>query len=146
RLTERARRLMSVAAVVGQEFEFRVLQHAGGLEATEAAEAVEELVARRILHAVGERLDFTHDWIRRAAHERVISPARPALHDAIGRALETLYADRLAHHYAQAGDAPKAVRYLRRLADAAGRRYAIEDAIRILRQALEHVARLPVAD
>ncbi len=153
RLPERARRLMSVAAAVGQEFEFRVLQHAGGLEATEAAEAVEELVARRILHAVGERLDFTHDWIRRAAHDRVISPARPALHDAIGRALETLYADRLdevadrlAHHYAQAGDAPKAVRYLRRLADAAGRRYAIADAIRILRQALEHVARLPVAD
>ena len=153
RLTERGRRLTSFAAAIGCEFEFRVLQHAARLDSVEAAEAVEELVGRRILHAVGERLDFTHDWIRRAAHDRVLSPVRPVLHEAIGRALESLYADRLdqvydqlAHHYSQAGEPAKAVLYLSRFAEAASRRYAIEEAIRILREALGHVARLPVPD
>jgi DNA-binding SARP family transcriptional activator len=153
RLSERGRRLTSLAAVIDREFEFRVLQLASGLDPVETASAVEELVGRRILHAVGERLDFSHDWIRRAALDRVLSPVRPALHEAVGRAIETLHADRLdevhdrlAHHFAQAGNAGSAVRYLRRFAEAASRRYALDDAVALLREALEHAARLPAAE
>src|SRR5262245_2215981 len=44
RLSERARELAGLAAVIGREFEFALLQRASGLGADEAADGVEELV------------------------------------------------------------------------------------------------------
>src|SRR5262249_31950453 len=62
-LGERHRELVAVASVVGREFEFALLQRASELGEEEAARAVEELTRRRLLHSVGERLDFTHDRV-----------------------------------------------------------------------------------
>jgi hypothetical protein len=76
RLSDHGRRLASVAATIGRAFDFGILQQSAGLSPAETAEAVEDLVGRRILHAVGERLDFTHQWIRRTAYERLLPPLR----------------------------------------------------------------------
>src|SRR6266511_4255848 len=64
-LSERGRDLTIVAAVIGREFDFPLLCRSAGLEENEAAESLEELVRRRVLHSVGERFDFTHDRIRK---------------------------------------------------------------------------------
>src|SRR4029453_10441694 len=111
RLTAGARGALGVAAAIGRSFEFALLEAAAGTSARQTAEAVEELVGRRILHAVGEQLDFTHDRIREVAYARVIAPTRRALHRAIAEALERLghrrldeVADQLGHHYRQAGE------------------------------------------
>jgi DNA-binding SARP family transcriptional activator len=153
RLTDRARRLAGVAAAIGRDFDFRVLQRSAGVDPVEAAEAVEELVGRRILHVVGERLDVSHGWIRRAIYERLLPPVRPALHASIARALEAFHADRpedvddqLAYHYARATEPAKAVLFLRRYAAAASRRYALDEAVRALHEAFDHAARLSPAD
>ena len=53
-----ARHLAAVAAVAGRDFDFTLIQQAAWLDPEDAARAVEELVARRILHVDGERLDF----------------------------------------------------------------------------------------
>jgi DNA-binding SARP family transcriptional activator len=73
RLSERARLLTTVAAVIGREFDFVVLREAAGLTDVQAAEGVEELVRRSILHGVGERFDFTHDRIRDAARAEALA-------------------------------------------------------------------------
>src|SRR5262249_20623859 len=63
RLSDRGQHLASVAAIVGREFDFALLQRAAGLDERHAAEGVEELVRRPVLHGLGEQLDFTHALI-----------------------------------------------------------------------------------
>ena len=149
-LGERARQLAAVAAVVGRECGFPLLQRVAGLNSADAAEALEELVSRRLVTAVGERFELSHDRIRRVVYEGLLAPRRSALHAAVGEALETLHAgrleevyDQLAEHYAQAGVPDKAATYLAELAMVARLRYALGEALRILNQALAQTERLP---
>src|SRR6267378_3288458 len=60
RLSERGQSLAAVAAVIGREFEWGLLERAAGIEEEETAAGVEELVRRGVLHGRGERFDFTH--------------------------------------------------------------------------------------
>jgi DNA-binding SARP family transcriptional activator len=150
RLSEASRRLAAVAAVIGRDFSFVLLQQSAGLTPPVNAEGLEELVRRRIVSAVGDGFDFTHDRIRRVVYEGVLEPRRRTLHAAIGDALERLHADsaaevydRLAHHYRQAGVADKAVTYLNLVGETARARYALNDALRAFDEALALVERLP---
>src|SRR5439155_12111129 len=68
----------------------------------------------------------------------------------VAEALEAVHAarvddvcDRLAHHYAEAGNHAKAVTYLTRVGDRAGLAYASDDALAILGRALDHAGALP---
>jgi DNA-binding SARP family transcriptional activator len=153
RLSAGARGTLSVAAAIGRSFDFALLEAAAGTGAQPTAEAVEELVGRRILHAVGEQLDFTHDRIREVAYARVIAPTRRALHRAIAGAVERLdqrrldeVADQLGHHYREAGEVSRALPYLVRFAELATQRYALEDGCRAFEQARACVAELPPAE
>ncbi len=153
RLSVRTRDLMAVAAVIGEEFDFGVLQGAAGQSEEEAAEGMEELVRRRLLHGVGDRFEFTHDRIREVAYESLLPARRTALHLRVGRTLETVSADRLeevsdrlAYHYARSEDAAKAVSYLMRFAERATRRYAHLDAVAALDRARARVEELPAPD
>ena len=92
RLSAQGQELAAVAAVIGREFEFALLQRATGLAEREAAQAMEELVRRRILHGVGERFDFTHDRIREAIATGLLAPRRKVLHGQVATAIEDLYA------------------------------------------------------
>jgi predicted ATPase len=76
RVGARGQHVTAVAAVIGRDFDFSLLQRAAGLSARDAAEAVEELVRRRVLHGAGERLDFTHDRIRDVAYLRLLPATR----------------------------------------------------------------------
>jgi DNA-binding SARP family transcriptional activator/tetratricopeptide (TPR) repeat protein len=150
RLSPRGQALATVAAVIGRQFEFALVQRAARLGDEEAAEGVEELVRRRILHGIGDDFGFTHERIREVAYAALIGVRRRALHAAVGAALEHLHAgrlepvyDRLAHHYLQADDCAKAVEYLTRFARTAGRTYAHEDAVRAYGEALRQLERLP---
>lgn len=149
RLSPRARELARTAAAFTRDFEFSVLQRAADLGRRETAEGIEELVRRRILETVGERLDFTHARIRQAVYQALLEPRRQTLHAAIAEALERVYAgrldemyERLAYHWARAGEASGALTYLVRLADKAARAYALEDAVRLLKDARAHGERL----
>ena len=149
RLGERRRHIVATAAAIGRDFSFSLLARAAHVSETEASEAVEELVRRRILDAVGDRLGFYHDWIRRVAYEGLLPTRRAVLHANIGEALEQLHrdrlddvADQLGHHYSRAGDASKAIRYIVRFADLAARRYALDDSHRAFEQARAAVEQL----
>ncbi|HYE92570.1 MAG TPA: AAA family ATPase, partial [Terriglobales bacterium] len=150
RLSPRAQELARIAAVFTRSFEFPVLQRAAGLARRETAEAVEELVRQRIVDAVGERFDFTHARIRQAVGDSLLAPRRQALHAAIGEAVETVYAgrledsyERLAYHFSRADEPARALTYLVHLADKVARSYALEEAVRVLHEALPFTDRIP---
>jgi DNA-binding SARP family transcriptional activator/tetratricopeptide (TPR) repeat protein len=145
--------VVAAGAVFGRDFSFPLLARAAQVGEAEAAGLVEELVRRRILTTVGDRLDFSHDWIRLVAYERLLPPRRAALHAAVGEALEVTHAaaldevaDQLGHHYSRAGDAAKAVPHLIHFANLASQRYALDDALRALDQAIAVVASLPAPE
>ena len=153
RLGDGPLRAVAAAAVIGREFSFPLLTVAGELGDRDTAAAVEELVRRRILVSVGDRFDFAHDWIRRVAYDRVLPQRRELLHAAVGSALERLHrgrldevADQLGHHYARAHEARKALAHLVRFAELAVQSYALEDALKALRQGAVAAEALPAEE
>jgi serine phosphatase RsbU (regulator of sigma subunit) len=89
---------------------------------------------------------FHHKLLREAAYGSLLESERAEWHRAVGMALETLYPDRLAsselaptlaHHFSQAGDQERALKYLARAGDAALARYANAEAEQHYRRALE---------
>ena len=150
RLAPSSRRLATVAAAAGGEASFPVLQRASGLDAGETAAGIEELVRRRMLDAVGEGFGFTHERIRSVIYEGLAAESRRGLHAEVAAALETAYADRLedvydrlAFHYSKAQHPEKALTYLSHFAEKAAGRYALEEAVRALGEALVFAEQLP---
>ena len=150
RLSERARVFATTAAVVGREFDFDVVARASGLDPSEAAGSVEELVRRRVVHAVGDRFDFTHDRIREVAYGQLLPPRRKLLHAGVARALEAVHAADLAPHVAALGAHyfggevwDLAVEYLARAGADALNRSAFREAVAWAERALTALSHLP---
>lgn len=150
RLSERSQHLVAVAAVVGREFDFALLERAAGLGEREAAEGVEELVRRRVLTGVGERFDFTHDRIREVAYGQLLLPRRKLLHGLVAKAMEELYAENLEPHYLalgvhyREGEAwGKALAYFRQAGVKAVTRSAYREAVACFEEALAALKPLP---
>jgi tetratricopeptide (TPR) repeat protein len=80
---------------------------------------------------------FRHGLVQEAAYHSLVKGDRRALHHAVGETLERLHAaglapdllPLLAHHFAEANDAPRALDYHTRAGDDAMRRYANAEAI-----------------
>ena len=149
-LSDTARKLVGVAAALGRECDFALLQRAAELSEDAAASGVEELVRRRILGGVGERFHFTHDRIREVAHAELLPQRRRLIHARVVTALETVHADRLdehtltlAQHCQEAALWDKGVAYWRRAAAQAAERSALRQAVECLEAALTALDRLP---
>ena len=149
RLGEPSRRLVAVAAVVGRQCDFALLQRAADLPELEAARAMEELVRHRVLHQSGDGFEFTHDRIREVAHADLLAPHRLILHRRIAESLEALQAgpraaDALAlgTHYRAAEVWDKAARYLKEAGHLAWSRRAPADGAACFDQALDALGRL----
>ena len=150
RLSDRAKRLVAVAAVIGREFDFAVLERASNLGAADTAEGVEELVRRRVFHGVGESFDFTHDRLREVAYAQILPPRRKLLHGLVAKAVEEVYADNLEPHYAFLGVHyregkvwEKTTVYLHKAGVAAVTRSAHREAVEHFNGALETLKHLP---
>jgi DNA-binding SARP family transcriptional activator len=150
RLGPEARKLLATAAIAGREFDFALLRRTSGLSERSASDALEELVRRQLLHAVGEHFDFVHDRIRQAVHDNILAPVRRSLHLALGQALEELHRhdlarvyDRLAHHFSRSDRSDKAIEYLTRFAERAARAGAHGPAISALDDALARLEKNP---
>jgi predicted ATPase len=148
RLADRSRSLLTVAAVIGREFDFELLQRACELDDDATAEGAEELVRRRLLTGVGERLCFTHERIREVAYSALPPWRRKRLHRRIADAIETLQADRLSDFWevladhCERGEAwARAAHYHLSVAGRAKERFAHATAEVSCRQAAEAAAK-----
>ena len=131
RLAEESRRAIQVASVIGREFALRLLARI-----TEAGDRIRvqveelrslELIYEKALHPELAYM-FKHALTHDVAYESVLRERRKALHRTIGRAIEELYADRLAehyetlaHHFSRGEDWERALGYYDRSAREGGR-------------------------
>ena len=142
--------LVDIAAVIGRPFSFSLLRRASGLREPVVAARVEELVGRRILHDLGEHLDFAHHVIQQVAVSRLLPVRRRRLHRQVAEAMEALSGGTLealmpglARHYEEGAVWDKAVRYLRLAGELAISQSAYREAVHWLERAclaLTHVA------
>ena len=149
RLSDRARRLVAVAAVIGRQFDFALVQRAADMSEREAAEGVEELVRHRVLRGAGDGLEFSHDYIREVATGELPGPLRTALHRRVAESLEDVYAhDRAAHalalgtHYRHGESWDKAATFLELAGRQAAARSAHHEGIACFEEALNALHRL----
>jgi eukaryotic-like serine/threonine-protein kinase len=148
RRSERCRQVLTLASVVGREFDPDLLERVSGLEEDELFAALEEGAAARLVGGVPEssgRLRFSHILVRDALYDGLPAPRRLRMHRSVAEALEALYARNpephlaeLAHHYLEAGIslAEKAIEYSRLAGDRASSQHGYEEAARHYASAL----------
>ena len=149
RLEAATRTLLELAAVLGPEFELRLLDRAAAFEKPQLQAALEEGARSGMIQEVppfGVAYRFTHELVRRALVDTCTAVHRAELHLRAGRALETLHPDpptgvlsELAHHFASAAsldDADRAVDYSLRAGRAAMTSLAYEEAAERFQTAL----------
>ena len=164
RLPDRCRALLAAASVEGEEFTAEVAARA--LDETEAAaaqclsrdlDARHRLVVAASLHRLGahkiSRYRFRHNLFQRYLYDHLDPVTRATLHEAVGSALEELYAGapdelealapRLAWHFEAAGLADQAARYCLQAGCRAVRLAAQEEAITHLTRGLALLETLP---
>ena len=130
--------VLTVAAVVGRDFDRDVLTTALDGDAEAVLDALEEAEAARLIGVADSRrgrYTFVHALVRSTLYEEIPTTRRLRLHKRIGEALEARdiddHLDELAHHFAEAaalGESDKAVDYGRRAARRALERLAYEEA------------------
>jgi class 3 adenylate cyclase/tetratricopeptide (TPR) repeat protein len=136
RLSQRARRVLQEAAVIGRVFLYDLLQRVSIYDAQldEALNELEQsgLIRPRALQPEMEMM-FKHALIQEVCYSNLLRSERQRVHERIGREMETLFADRLhefdetmAMHFKRGKSLEKAVFYLIRSGNKALRRYALE--------------------
>jgi class 3 adenylate cyclase/tetratricopeptide (TPR) repeat protein len=149
-LSDEASRLLSLAAVLGREFDLEALARLSGQPRDELLRLLDEAAAASIVAEVPGALGhlrFSHILVRDTLYEELPPSQRVRLHRQVGEALEERYrSDRdphlaeLAHHFgraAPAGDVQKAVTYARRAGERAIQLLAYEEAARLFELALQ---------
>lgn len=147
RLAPRTTSLLELAATAGAQFEVDLVRRASGLPETELVSALDEALRSGIVEELPRQhtaYRFTHELVRRAVYDRLSGVRRAELHLRVGEALEenegaALLPD-LAHHFSAAvplGDVRRAIDYNVLAADVATAGLAFEEAVILLRTALE---------
>ena len=158
-LSQPARQMLTLAAVIGRDFALRVLEVASGGEADALLDPIDEAFAARVIadSPDGEHLmRFAHALLRDAFYED-LSPARRAeAHLRVGAALEAVFGANLephlaelAHHYfgsGPRGDPAKTIEFNRRAGDQALAALAYEEATRLYERALRALERVGSRD
>jgi DNA-binding CsgD family transcriptional regulator/tetratricopeptide (TPR) repeat protein len=153
RLSDRTNRLLSVASVIGREFQLDVLRQVLVIEDEELEAALEEASAAAMIEersVVGTSITyrFSHAFFRETLYEEIVAPRRIRLHQQVARALEEVFSNarrleehaaELAEHYAFSSDPVdlgKAIHYGELAARRATDVFAYAEAARLLERTL----------
>ncbi len=149
RLDDDSQKLLSVAAVIGQEFALPVLADVAGVDEDAAIDMLDAAQKTGLVNEVGlDRYRFGHALVRATLLEELTTTRRVRTHRKIAQTIETRNGDdldpvivELAYHYgeAAAADPEKAIEYARRAGEQAYTKSAAEDAARWFGLALEHL-------
>ncbi len=159
RLGGDAQRILSLAAVIGRDFDLDLVMAASRSTEDEVLNVLDEASAAALVRELEDtpgRYSFAHALIQRTVYEDLGPTRRARSHRRVAEALEEACAGRpgdrvgeLARHWlsaTQAQDLDKALDYSRQAADAALASLAPEDAVRYYVQAIELFAQLDDPD
>ena len=149
-----AKVVAQIGAAIGREFSFELLAAVAGLAGGELEAALAQLVGSGLAFRRGSPPEasytFKHALVQDAAYQSLLKSARQQLHARIAAALEEelpgvadTEPEVLAHHYAQAGLAERAVEYWFRAGELAIGRSANPEAVSHLSHGLECLGTLP---
>jgi tetratricopeptide (TPR) repeat protein len=160
-LSESCNKALSVAAVIGRDFQVRVLEKVAGVSDNELFGTLEEAKKAAVIEertGTGGKVNyrFAHAFFRQTLYEEIIAPRRIRLHQQVALALEEIHKKRLEEHAAELAehfsyssdraDLEKAVSYGEMAAKRATDVYAYGEAVRLLEQALKVQEVLDPAD
>ena len=123
RLSQDELDLLSIASVLGLEFETDMLSEVSGLDHLAFRKHIQNILAERILvqsstSSSKDKICFVNGFSRDLIYERIPLQKRRNLHDKVGRYLEQKYAaeienylDQLANHFYQTGDNERSLKY-----------------------------------
>jgi tetratricopeptide (TPR) repeat protein len=104
RLGGDGKRMVQLASVIGRQFVVRLLERVAGLSG-KLEGLLGELKALEIIYEHGMLAEpgyiFKHAVIQDVAYSSLLVQSRKDLHRGVGEAIEELYSDRLAEHYAE---------------------------------------------
>ena len=143
-LSPQTRELASLAATLGREFHLDVLRLASRMDEIVLVQALDELLARQIVHELAhDQFDFSHDKLRQAVFSGLSSAHRRLLHRQAAEAFLMLAKEgvearnaEIASHYESAGIIQPAIHYYRLAAESAARLFSTADAIHNLERAI----------
>ncbi len=153
RLEESLKRIMQVAAVIGREFAFRLLQAISGMREDLKHQLLNlqglEFIYEKSLFPELEYI-FKHALVQEVAYNSLLSARRKEIHQQIGQAIEELYAgnleefyEMLTYHYGRSDDKEKAIEYLVLANRKAIKLYALVDAMGYFETAMGLLDTLP---
>ena len=147
RLPEDVQAILTIAAVIGREFDLDLLHSVAGLDVDEAFEMLEAAVMAGLLVELrpGE-YRFGHGLVHETLYGELTPGRRTRLHLRVAQAIEAnvpshAYArvSHLAHHFAAAGANEAASRYVQLAAEQAERSLAYDDAAAYWHAALDYM-------
>ena len=154
RLGEEGKRTVQLASVIGRQFLARLLERVAGLTG-KLEGLLRELKALEIIYEQGLLPEpayiFKHAVIQDVAYNSLLLQRRKELHRAVGAAIEELYRDRLAEHYAELAyhftrgeDWPKAMEFSSLAGDRSAHAFANSEAINHYTHAIDAGSKLPL--
>ena len=159
RLGKDAERVLSLAAVIGREFDLELLARAAEIPEDDVLDFLDGAIGAALVRDLPDspgRFQFTHSLIQHTLYQDLRATRRARAHRQVAQALEDLEGDasdrrvgQLARHWVaalQPTDLAKAIGYSRRAGDVALAALAPADAVRFYSQALELSAQSPASD
>ena len=149
-----AKGIAQLAAVIGRQFAYPLLQAVSQLDEVTLQRELGRLVEAELLYQRGlppqAHYFFKHALIQDAAYESLLKSTRQHYHQRIAQVLEAKFPETaeaqpelLAHHYTETGLTEKAVHYWQKAGQSALERSAHVEAISHLRQGIELLQTLP---
>ncbi len=159
RLGKSAERVLSLAAVIGREFDLELLARAAEIPEDDLLDLLDGAIGAALVRDLPDspgRFQFTHALIRHTLYQDLRTTRRARAHRQVAQALEDLEGDpsdgrvgQLARHWVaaiQPTDLAKAIGYSRRAGDVALTALAPADAVRFYSQALELTTQSSASD
>lgn len=144
KLAPKTQDVLRLAAIVGREFEFPILQQSLEISEDDLVDALEEGQRAQLIYEVRNRSQetfaFVHALVSTTLRDGMSGLRRHRLHRRIATVIERLRPDdfeALAHHYSESGDEELSRTYHLRAGDRALAAYANQDAEHHYRAVLE---------
>ena len=145
-----------IAAVIGREFAYELLEAVAELPEDQLQDALDQLADAGLVFRRGDppnaTYTFKHALVQETAYNALLRPRREEIHGRIARTLASDFPEvmeanpeLIADHYTQAGLDEEAVEFWREAGDLAVARCAPKEAIAHLRHALALLERFPAS-